>query len=131
VFASVMGTSLDAQNIVNRYFKPLLKLTGLTDIRWHDLRHTCATMLLGRRMYLKLVQHLLRHASIAMTLDRYSHWIPCRGRPAADTVWMKRLGNLNPTADVLLTIPLVRTTEDSWFVLFAGKKKSRGADSNP
>ncbi len=49
-FASVKGTPLDAQNIVNRYFKPLLKRTGLPDIRWHDLRHTCTTLLLGRGM---------------------------------------------------------------------------------
>ena len=50
MFASVKGTPLDAQNIVYRYFKPLLKRTGLPDIRWHDLQHTCATLLLGRGM---------------------------------------------------------------------------------
>jgi integrase len=45
VFASCKGTPLDAQNIVNRHFKPLLKRAGLPDIRWHDLRHTYATLL--------------------------------------------------------------------------------------
>jgi integrase len=40
--------------------------------------------LLGRGVYPKLVQHLLGHASITMTLDRYSHWIPTMGRHAAD-----------------------------------------------
>jgi integrase len=50
IFAFVKGTLLDAQNIVYCYFKPLLKRTGLPDIRWHDLRHTCATLLLGRGM---------------------------------------------------------------------------------
>ncbi len=84
VFTTAKGTPLDAQNIVNRYFKPLLKRTGLPDIRWHDLRHTCATLLLGRSVHPKLVQHLLGHASITMTLDRYSHWIPSMGRHAAD-----------------------------------------------
>ena len=84
VFASSKGTPLDAQNIVNRQFKPLLKRAGLPDIRWHDLRHTCATLLLGRGVHPKLVQHLLGHASITMTLDRYSHWIPSMGRHAAD-----------------------------------------------
>ena len=39
VFASSKGTPMDAQNIVNRYFKPLLRRAGLPDIRWHDLRH--------------------------------------------------------------------------------------------
>jgi hypothetical protein len=84
VFATRKGTPLDAQNIVNRYFKPLLKRTGLAPIRWHDLRHTCATLLWGRGVHPKLVQHLLGHASITMTLDRYSHWIPSMGRHAAE-----------------------------------------------
>ncbi len=84
VFATGKGTPLEAQNIVNRHFKPLLKRAGLPDIRWHDLRHTCATLLLGRGVHPKLVQHLLGHASITMTLDRYSHWIPSMGRHAAD-----------------------------------------------
>ena len=84
VFATGKGTPQDAQNIVNRHFKPLLKEAGLPPIRWHDLRHTCATLLLGRGIHPKLVQHLLGHASISMTLDRYSHWIPSMGRHAAD-----------------------------------------------
>ena len=84
VFATGKGTPLDAQNIVNRHFKPLLRRAGLPDIRWHDLRHTCATLLLERGVHPKLVQHLLGHASITMTLDRYSHWIPSMGRHAAD-----------------------------------------------
>jgi len=84
VFATGKGTPLDAQNIVNRHFKPLLRRAGLPDIRWHDLRHTCATLLLSRGTHPKLVQHLLGHASIQLTLDRYSHWIPSMGRHAAD-----------------------------------------------
>jgi integrase len=48
VFATRKGTPLDAQNVVNRHFKPLLKCAGLPDIRWHDLRHTYATLLLAR-----------------------------------------------------------------------------------
>jgi integrase len=39
VFASSKGTPMDAQNIVNRYFKPLLRRIGLPEKRWHDLRH--------------------------------------------------------------------------------------------
>jgi Phage integrase family len=66
-----MTTALDAQNIVNRYFKPLLRRAGLPDIRWHDLSHTCATLLLGRGVHPKMVQHLMGHASIQLTLDRY------------------------------------------------------------
>ena len=44
---------------------------------------TCATLLLSHGTHPKLVQHLLGHASITMTLDRYSHWIPSMGRATA------------------------------------------------
>ena len=84
VFTTTIGTPLEAQKIVNRHFKPLLRRTGLPNIRWHDLRHTCSTLLLRRGVHPKMVQHLMGHASIQLTLDRYSHWIPSMGRHAAD-----------------------------------------------
>ena len=83
VFASSKGTPLDAQNVVNRFFKPLLKSAGLPIIRWHDLRHTCATLLLSKGVHPKYVQQLLGHASIQLTLDRYSHWMPSMGKHTA------------------------------------------------
>jgi integrase len=84
VFATAKGTPLDAQNIVNRHFKPLLKHAGLPDIRWHDLRHTYATLLLARGTHPTYVQKSLGHASVQLTLDRYSHWMPSMGRNTAD-----------------------------------------------
>jgi integrase len=84
VFATGKGTPLDAQNVVNRHFKPLLKRAGLPEIRWHDLRHSCFTILLARGTHPKYVQHLAGHASIQLTLDRYSHWMPSMGRNTAD-----------------------------------------------
>jgi integrase len=86
LFTTTIGSPIDSHNIINRHFKPQLQQAGLPDIRWHDLRHTCATLLLGRGVHPKLVQHLLGHASITMTLDRYSHWIPSMGRQAADSM---------------------------------------------
>jgi integrase len=83
VFTTSKGTPLDAQNIVNRHFKPLLRRAGLPDIRWHDLRHTCFTILLARGTHPKYVQHLAGHASIQLILDRYSHWMPSMGRNTA------------------------------------------------
>ncbi|MCA1731908.1 MAG: tyrosine-type recombinase/integrase [Actinobacteria bacterium] len=56
---------------------------GLSDIRFHDLRHTCATLLLSRGHHPKLVQDLLGHASVALTLDRYSHVLPGMGDQTA------------------------------------------------
>jgi len=86
VFATAKGTPLDAQNMVNRYFKPLLRRAGLPDIRWHDLRHSCFTLLLSRGVHPKFVQHLAGHASIQLTLDRYSHWMPTMGKHTASAM---------------------------------------------
>jgi hypothetical protein len=58
----------------------------LPDIRWHDLRHTCATLLLSRGTHPKYVQQLLGHSSIQLTLDRYSHWMPSMGKHAASAM---------------------------------------------
>ena len=64
-------------------FKPLLKRAELKGVRFHDLRHTCATLLLSRSVHPKFVQELLGHASITITLDRYSHWVPSMGDQTA------------------------------------------------
>lgn len=77
---------LGAQNVVNRHYKPLLKRAGLPSIRWHDLRHTYATLLLGRGTNPTYVQKSLGHASVQLTLDRYSHWMPSMGRNVADGI---------------------------------------------
>jgi len=57
----------------------ILKRAGLPKIRFHDLRHTCATLLLSKGVHPKFVQELLGHATISITLDRYSHVIPAMG----------------------------------------------------
>ena len=51
----------------------------MPNICFHDLRHTCATLLLSQGTHPKLVQELLGHATIAMTLDTYSHFLPGMG----------------------------------------------------
>jgi integrase len=78
-----VGTPINPENLVNRSFKPLLERAGLPEIRFHDLRHTCATLLLGRGVHPKIVQELLGHATIAMTLDTYSHYLPSMGNQAS------------------------------------------------
>lgn len=83
IFATNVGTPLNPENVVKRSFKPLLKRAGLPEIRFHDLRHTCATLLMGRGVHPKLVQELLGHATIAMTLDTYSHYLPSMGDQAS------------------------------------------------
>ncbi len=77
VFPAQTGTSMNAKNLTARSFKPLLERAGLSrTVRLHDLRHTCATLLLGKGVHPKIVQELLGHATIAITLDTYSHVLP-------------------------------------------------------
>jgi integrase len=76
VFTSTIGTPVDVGNLTYRSFRPLLKRTDLPRIRFHDLRHTCATLLLSKGTHPKIVQEMLGHANISMTLDTYSHVLP-------------------------------------------------------
>jgi integrase len=82
VFTSETGGPLDRYH-VRRRFKALLKHAGLPEIRFHDLRHTCATVLLSMNVNPKIVSEMLGHATIAITLDTYSHVLPNMGDAAA------------------------------------------------
>jgi integrase len=64
---------------LTRKLERILARAGLPRIRFHDLRHTCATLLLVKGVHPKFVQELLGHATISITLDRYSHVIPAMG----------------------------------------------------
>jgi integrase len=73
IFATSKGTPVNSKNLYWRSFKPLLKSAGLPDIRFHDLRHTCATIRLMRGQKPTEIQYLLGHSSVAFTLDKYTH----------------------------------------------------------
>jgi integrase len=73
-------------NLHDMFWKPLLRRTGLPDIRFHDLRHTCATLLLTKGVHPKIVSEMLGHSSVSITLDIYSHVIPGLGDVAASAM---------------------------------------------
>jgi integrase len=83
VFTTEVGTPINPSNLRQRSLAPLLKKAGLPHIRFHDLRHTCATLLLSKGVHPKFVQELLGHATIAITLDTYSHVLPGMGDQTA------------------------------------------------
>jgi len=56
---------------------------GLPDIRFHDLRHTAATLMLQQGVHPKVVQERLGHSDISMTLNTYSHVLPVMQEEAA------------------------------------------------
>jgi integrase len=82
VFPSAIGTPMSGGNL-NRSFKALLKRAGLPAVRFHDLRHTCVTLLLRQGVNPKFVQELLGHAAISLTLNVYSHILRDMGDAAA------------------------------------------------
>lgn len=57
-------------------FKRLLKVAALPDVRFHDLRHSAATVLLAAKVDLKVVSELLGHSSVVITADIYAHVMP-------------------------------------------------------
>ena len=85
VFCSTVGTPLSRHNIYNRSFKPLLERAGLPrSFRFHDLRHTFATLMASSGGHAKVVQEMLGHATINITLDLYSHVLPDMQEDAVD-----------------------------------------------
>ena len=76
IFATETGTIINPSNLRNRSFKPLLERAQLRPIRFHDLRHTCATLLLSKDVNAKIVSEMLGHFSISVTMDIYSHLLP-------------------------------------------------------
>ncbi len=75
VFKSEVGKPMQDGQVSWRFHKAL-KEAGLPRIRIHDLRHTAATQLLERGVHPKVVQEMLGHSTITLTLDTYSHVIP-------------------------------------------------------
>jgi integrase len=82
VFCTSIGTHLNPTRDILDQLKALLKKAGLPDIRFHDLRHSSATMLLGMGVHPKIVQEILGHSQISMTMDTYSHVLPTMQREA-------------------------------------------------
>ncbi|MDO8615019.1 MAG: site-specific integrase [Dehalococcoidia bacterium] len=83
VFANPQGGPLDGTFLLRRRFHPLLGKAGLPKIRFHDLRHTAATLLLGQGIHAKIVSEMLGHSNIAITMDLYSHVTPTMQQEAA------------------------------------------------
>lgn len=73
IFANAIGRHIEATNLLRRSWRPLLERAGLPAIRFHDLRHTCATLLLGQGVPVKVVAEMLGHADAGVTLKVYQH----------------------------------------------------------
>jgi integrase len=83
VFASAMGTPLEPGTIA-RTWSRVLAAAGVGHVRWHDLRHAHATLMLASGIHPKVVSERLGHASVGITLDTYSHVLPGLQAAAAE-----------------------------------------------
>ena len=75
VFARFDGSLIDPDTITHA-FADIMKQAGLPHVRFHDLRHTHATMMMEQGVNPKTVAERLGHASVVITLDTYSHVLP-------------------------------------------------------
>ncbi len=83
VFCNMVGGFQDTRYL-GKLFTQLLKDAGLPHMRFHDLRHSAATILLGINIHPKVVQELLGHSNISTTMDTYSHFLPSMQKDAMD-----------------------------------------------
>ncbi len=86
VFSSRTGGYVDASHLLRHCFYPLLERSSLPHIRFHDLRHTAATLMMVQGIHPKVVSEMLGHSTIAITLDLYSHVTPTMQRSAANAL---------------------------------------------
>lgn len=86
VFSRPDGRPVDPHHVTARWFPRLLAKACLPRMRFHDLRHTYASIALASGIHPKIVQETLGHATVAITLDLYSHVVPTLQREASRAV---------------------------------------------
>lgn len=85
LFTTKKGAPLYDRNI-SRSYKKILIAADLPNIRFHDLRHSCATLLISLNIHPRIVMEILRHAQISTTMNIYAHVIPEANRHAAEAL---------------------------------------------
>jgi integrase len=86
VFPNRRGRHQEVPDLLAEDFRPLLERAGLPRIRFHDLRHTAATLMLARGVPAKVASEMLGHSTIGITLDLYSHVSEGMQRQAAQAI---------------------------------------------
>lgn len=97
LFASPGATPMRRGNFHRRLWRPAVEVAGLGALRPHDLRHTCAALLIAENAHPKAVQAHLGHSSIQVTMDRYGHLFPSDAEALADRLDATRARTLTDT----------------------------------
>ena len=105
VFATLTGRPIDPNNL-GRHFRGLLKKAGLPPMRFHDLRHTSASLLIAQGVHFRVIQDILGHSNFNLTMNTYGHVLQSVKREAADA--MEK--SLWPTPDPAPSQPVLVVT---------------------
>lgn len=85
VFTTTVGTVIEPRNLA-RVLDALILEAGVRRIRLHDMRHTCASLLLAQGVPARVVMEVLGHSQLGITMNLYSHVMPSALREAADAI---------------------------------------------
>jgi integrase len=100
VFTSADGQPIRHNLWYPRHFKPAVRRAGLRpDLRFHDLRHTCAALLIAQGAHPRAIMERLGHSTIEVTLDRYGHLFPSLDESLADSLDDTYRASLLPPED--------------------------------
>lgn len=113
IFTTSIGTPLHGCTVTHR-FQQALKSAGLRRIRFHDLRHTCATLLLAQGVHPRIIMDILGHSQIAVTMNLYAHVIPAMQKEVAarmDAILTPPAQTSSPVATRVATKPEPDETE--------------------
>lgn len=97
VFTTTIGTPLDGTTVTHQFQRLLVK-ANLPKIRFHDLRHSCASLLLAQGVSPRVVMETLGHSQISLTMNTYTHVIPAVQAEAADAMDRLLLGSAGDQA---------------------------------
>jgi len=117
VFPNGAGNPENHANLLNRGFYPAVRRARLRKIRFHDLRHTYASLLIANGEHPKRIQALMGHSSINVTMDVYGHLMPGGGDAVAD-----RLGALvfRPSGSRTVAVDELELADDAQVIVFNG-----------
>lgn len=76
IFPNAEGRPIEGGNLIRREFWPAVRVAKIDRVRFHDLRHTFASLLIAQGEHQKLISDQPGHASVQITLDRYGHLMP-------------------------------------------------------
>lgn len=98
MFTTSIGTPIEPRNL-SRHFDALREKAGVRRIRFHDLRHSCASLLFELGVPLRMVMEILGHSQISTTSDIYTHVMPAQYREVADALdaWLDGDGQADET----------------------------------